>query len=191
MIFKGLFFKMSLPNVINNINDLEIKHTNDIIKHTTDIEELQSTKVNISALLNLIYPVGSIYFSVNNVSPQTFIGGTWEQIQDKFLLCSGSSYSAGSTGGEVSHTHEYGIQFGGYYRDIAMESNTYAGVLQHGKSGVPVPATSIGSFNAPINNNSTTAIKTVSMGHYASVADTSITSNMPPYLAVYVWKRTS
>ena len=27
--------------------------------------------------LNLIYPVGSIYMSANNVSPQTFLGGTW------------------------------------------------------------------------------------------------------------------
>ena len=142
-------------------------------------------------IINLVYPVGSIYMSVNNVSPATFLGGTWTQIKDKFLLSAGDSYAAGSTGGAASHTHEYGIQFGGYYRDIAMESNTHAGVLQHGKSGVPVPATSVGSFEAPINDSSTTAIKTVSMGHYASVADTSITSNMPPYLTVYMWQRTA
>lgn len=30
-----------------------------------------------NTLLDLIYPVGSIYMSVNNVSPQTFLGGTW------------------------------------------------------------------------------------------------------------------
>lgn len=29
-----------------------------------------------SHLINMIYPVGSIYMSVNNVSPQTFLGGT-------------------------------------------------------------------------------------------------------------------
>lgn len=29
-------------------------------------------------LLNMVYPVGSIYMSVNNVSPQTFLGGTWQ-----------------------------------------------------------------------------------------------------------------
>lgn len=30
-----------------------------------------------SSLLNLVYPVGSIYMSVNNVSPETFLGGSW------------------------------------------------------------------------------------------------------------------
>ena len=31
--------------------------------------------------LSIIYPVGSIYMSVNNVSPETFMGGIWEQIE--------------------------------------------------------------------------------------------------------------
>lgn len=34
--------------------------------------------VTPSDLLNYIYPIGSIYMSVNNVSPQVFLGGTWE-----------------------------------------------------------------------------------------------------------------
>ena len=52
----------------------------------------------------MVYPVGSIYTSVNNVSPQTFLGGTWQQIQERFLLASGGDYTAGSTGGEAVHT---------------------------------------------------------------------------------------
>ena len=35
------------------------------------------TAVQPSALLNLIYPVGSIYTSANNTSPATLFGGTW------------------------------------------------------------------------------------------------------------------
>ena len=31
-------------------------------------------------ILNVIYPVGSIYLSVNNVDPSTFIGGTWTKV---------------------------------------------------------------------------------------------------------------
>ena len=30
-----------------------------------------------NSLLDLIYPVGSIYMSINNISPQDFLGGTW------------------------------------------------------------------------------------------------------------------
>lgn len=50
------------------------------------------------------YPVGSIYMSVNSTSPATLFGGTWERIQDMFLLAAGSSYSAGSTGGSATVT---------------------------------------------------------------------------------------
>lgn len=51
-----------------------------------------------------IYPVGSIYMSVNNVNPSTIFGGTWEQIKDKFLLACGDTYNNGATGGEATHT---------------------------------------------------------------------------------------
>lgn len=49
-----------------------------------------------------IYPVGSLYFSVNNIDPGTLFGGTWERIQDKFLLCAGETYEAGTTGGSTT-----------------------------------------------------------------------------------------
>jgi microcystin-dependent protein len=51
-----------------------------------------------------IYPVGSIYMSVNNIDPSVVFGGTWQQIKDKFLLASGDTYENGATGGEATHT---------------------------------------------------------------------------------------
>ena len=54
-------------------------------------------------IVNLIYPVGSIYLSVNSANPQTLFGGTWEQLKDRFLLGAGDGYSAGSVGGEATH----------------------------------------------------------------------------------------
>lgn len=51
-----------------------------------------------------IYPVGSIYMSVNDVNPATIFGGTWQKIEDKFLLASGTTYTAGATGGSATHT---------------------------------------------------------------------------------------
>ena len=66
----------------------------------------------MSTIYNAIYPVGSIYMSVNSTSPQTLFGGTWEQIKDTFLLASGTSYSNGATGGSadavvVQHNHKF------------------------------------------------------------------------------------
>jgi len=68
-------------------------------------DKLGNELVSKGDLLNLIYPVGSIYISANNASPSTFLGGTWSRIQDRFLLASGSAYSAGATGGSATHYH--------------------------------------------------------------------------------------
>jgi len=45
--------------------------------------------------------------SVNSTNPGTLFGGTWQQIQDTFLLAAGSTYTAGGTGGNDKHTHTY------------------------------------------------------------------------------------
>ena len=64
-----------------------------------------------------IYPVGSIYMSVNNVYPGTLFGGTWIQIEDTFLLAAGTNHAAGSTGGSEDavvpyHRHSVSITSG-------------------------------------------------------------------------------
>lgn len=52
-----------------------------------------------------IYPVGSIYMSVNSTNPGTlFAGTTWVQIEDTFLLAAGTNHAAGSTGGAETVT---------------------------------------------------------------------------------------
>ena len=67
--------------------------------------------------LDLIYPVGSIYMSVNDTNPKVLFGGQWEKIEGRFLLGSGrapedstKTYNTKSIDGSkdaivVSHTH--------------------------------------------------------------------------------------
>ena len=58
----------------------------------------------VSDLLNRVYPVGSIYMSAINVSPASFLGGTWQAIeQGRMLMAAGSSWQAGTTGGAAYH----------------------------------------------------------------------------------------
>lgn len=124
-----------------------------------------------SGSLNSVYPVGSIYLSINSTNPSTLFGGTWEQLKDRFLLGAGSIYTAGSTGGAATHTltvnempshthtlyaNEVGANNGGSLR--VMKDPPY-------ESRYPQPSTSAGG-NAAHNN-------------------------MPPYLVVYMWKRTA
>lgn len=71
-------------------------------------QEIDNAIVKVSELLDLFYPVGSIYTSTKNTNPAATLGGTWTQIKDRFLLCAGDSYSAGTTGGSATHTHTTG-----------------------------------------------------------------------------------
>ena len=125
-------------------------------------------------LLDAFYPVGSIYQSVNSTSPATlFGGGTWERIEDKFLLAAGSTYAAGSTGGEASvsltaaqngpHTHA------AYYADPAGSKSFGYSYTSKGEQ----------------SNASTDSSGIVSSGSGEAH------NNMPPYLTVYVWQRTA
>ena len=68
-------------------------------------QAIDEAVIKVSQLLDLFYPVGSIYTSTKNTNPATTLGGTWTQIKDRFLLCAGDSYSAGTTGGSTTHTH--------------------------------------------------------------------------------------
>lgn len=49
-------------------------------------------------LLEVLYPVGSIYLSKNSTSPASIIGGSWTQIQGAILGAIGESISNGYGG---------------------------------------------------------------------------------------------
>lgn len=149
-----------MAKYLQNSSDIQINEIGDNLQF----------EIIKSQLLNSIYPIGSIYMSVNSTNPENFIGGTWERIQDKFLLASGSLYSAGSTGGEA--THKLTID--------EMPSHSHNAYLSGGSL-----ASSAGRLLFETANG---------QEFYNSIKSTGgdqSHNNMPPYLAVYVWKRTA
>lgn len=48
---------------------------------------------NFVNLMDVIYPVGSIYITTNATSPANSIGGTWEKIENCLLAASGDTYN--------------------------------------------------------------------------------------------------
>lgn len=66
---------------------------------------VSSLQSNPPTNFDKVYPVGSIYMSTSNTNPHDLFGGTWEALDDgRVLIGANSSYPAGTTGGEVSHT---------------------------------------------------------------------------------------
>lgn len=88
------------------INNSVIKLTNSPFDSgTTNTTQIQADGITINgkqvltkqAMIDLLYPVGAIYMSMNNVNPSTLFGGTWTQIQNRFLLCSNTSKKMGGS----------------------------------------------------------------------------------------------
>ena len=128
-----------------------------------------------SELLNLIYPIGSIYISVNQANPNTLFGGTWERIEDRFLLAASDTYKAGATGGEA--THELTID--------EMPSHNHGFTDFWSVSQSSYTAKVVAMVGDKKGSNDLTD-KTVT----ANTGGGNAHNNMPPYLAVYIWKRT-
>lgn len=122
-------------------------------------------------LLEVVYPIGSIYQSTKSTSPASIVGGAWRQIKAKFLLGAGNGYTLNSTGGEEehtltideipSHTHDINLYYhsnGGGHRSVNRsqwsDANDSGGRFVTGSRG----------------------------GGQAH-------NNMPPYQAVSIWER--
>ena len=179
-------FNFNVPVSVLSPADSNNPTTKQYVDDLTDVISLavQDNTDNIAALSNQIsnikstifddiYPVGSIYMSVNSTNPSTLFGGTWTQLKDRFLLGAGSTYTNGSTGGSAtqrlsaanlpSHTHPQYVATNGGSTSANLD---YNGWVSNGKAvaqGIPTGATGQGTkFDI-----------------------------MPPYLVVYMWQRTS
>ena len=166
--------------------DLNVKESGGIEAYFTDAvysDPAETTPEIILStteeVLRKVYPVGAVYMSVNSADPADLFGfGTWERVKDRFLLAAGDAYAAGSTGGEenVSLTS---AQNGPHYHSIAtVVEGSYVHI---GQWGWKVTAEQILNEAGYDSYGMVTEMNGEGMPH----------NNMPPYLAVYIWKRTA
>lgn len=173
--------KSSITGLVKNDGSID---SNDYVT-SQELPSKTSDLINDSSFTTLqaVYPVGSIYMSVNTVSPSVLFGfGVWEKIEDKFLLGSGTNYANGSTGGSadaiiVSHSHKPNAD--GEYIVTSEEktaNNTKVAYSASGNRWVDgQPSQS--HFHHRTSTN--------------TVGEDGTNKNMPPYLAVNIWKRTA
>lgn len=168
----------------------------DVFQNYYDISQIQAllqgksdtdhthTSSDVTDLLDVIYPVGHIYMSITNSHPNI---GTWVQIKDTFLLACGDTYNSDgdvdtAQHGEATHTltesemPSHSHRLNGWEVIISQNGNT-------GNAGL-----SSGTLVHPEREDNQ-ARYTQNTG--GSNGTTQPHNNMPPYMAVYVYKRTA
>lgn len=124
-------------------------------------------------LWQYVYPVGSVYISREATDPATLFGGTWERLEDQFILAAGDTYAAGTTGGEAAHK-------------LTLEE-----IPEHN------PAIKETNSSGTINGwclqsvSNQKSAYSAHDGYVQKYGGGQAHNNMPPYTAFYVWIRTA
>lgn len=148
--------------------------------------KVMSPSTTKNAMLEYVYPIGSIYLNVNNTSPATFLGGTWEALSEgRMLMAQGTTYTAGTTGGEATHVLIEAELPAHKHLNGVGDDTTVHDVYGSSSDGMPGNATRASRRLEDTLNSSDT------QGYTSTVGSGTAHNNMPPYLAVYMWKRTA
>ena len=160
----------SATNAINAENANKIKKNN-------------NEYITFADMLNLIYPIGSIYISVNDIDPSGLFGGTWEQLTETFLFAAstigksnptypanGNSYNTAKNG-EATHTLTV--------KEIPSHRHTISRISKQVESGTSYSRITLDGTELSYTNYTGGDENGNTVPH----------NNMPPYLTVYMWKR--
>ena len=140
--------------------------------YRTPAEIKTDISVDTKTIIDTIYPVGSIYITLNQTSPSKLFPGTyWKQIKNRFLLSASSTYSALSIGGEATHTLTE--------NEIPAHQHSIWCPNEGGEQSAAIGYPEAGSKNTWYAEASKTSSAGGGQAH----------NNMPPYLAVYMWER--
>lgn len=188
------------------------------IKRLKEFKEKLVADLTAESILSMVYPVGSVYISVNDVSPAAFLGGTWEKISQGRVLqgaangqAAGTAVEAGlpnisvSSNGEHTHTRGsmnitggVGIHGGGQCTVVYSERGAF--YVSDTESAYQAPnncasgATSERYINFSADRTWTGSTSSAG-AHSHNAYITGITGNsttvQPPALLVNIWKRTA
>lgn len=180
---------LKITGVSNDLSNFKTETDN---KFTTTKEELMSLiNTTIDNTINSIYPIGSVYISLTETNPGTYLKGVWEQFgQGRNLIGEGTgsdgnntmNFTAGSTGGNYEHNHTYGIKLNDYYSNISnLNLRNSDGSWKGGVND--------GNRNGYVNSACQENNKEVNSQTFKIEANTSNSITMYPYITVYFWKR--
>lgn len=89
----------------NRITELENEITRMGSANSDNLQELETrVDATLEEKFSKFYQVGSVYLTFGNENPADLYGGTWEKVEDTFLMAAGNQYPVGSAGGSNTVT---------------------------------------------------------------------------------------
>lgn len=150
------------------------------------------------AILQSVFPVGSIYTSTNSTNPAALFGfGTWQQIQGRMILGVSGNHPVGQMGGEEAHTLSWHEMPAHTHTRGSMEITGTLNLATGGHSGegsfYPLGSTSphITAMIAGADPNLGFAASRTWTGETSAAGANYAHNNMPPFYAAYIWRRTA
>ena len=138
--------------------------------------------------LDIIYPIGSIYIGTDkNKSPSVLFGGTWELIQGKFLYAAEDGQSSGVSGGAKTDSVTLSVDNHRHLTGAGINGNNI--VVQNINEFIKNTVSEGYARTVTGTTGGTTAYITYT-SYNGGFDKTFTVDTMPPYLTVYVWKRT-
>lgn len=140
-----------------------------------------------------IYPIGSVYITFKDIKPANIFGGTWELLKGGIFLCS-TTENPGGTGGAETHTHKTKNhtltiaeipKHNHEQRVTANLSNDGSAIRMDFVKDAPSNGSKFLTYLQGVNTTETGGDKSHNHG------DTESANNLPPYIKVYMWKRTA
>lgn len=207
--------RATLQQIVEGLPTVDEQMRNAFTQVQNDITELQGEMPTSSTIVDLIYPVGSVYLSVNSTNPAQLFGGTWEQISQGRMLMGAATQGSiqqntANTGlfgtldsTELNYKFEAG-QLGGKYRhtltaaESGLPAHAHAAGTDRAYASAPAGST-IGekgaasgtAFYAPsIASDSNWYTQQNTASNTAANAQNPH-NNMPPYMTVNIWERTA
>lgn len=157
-----------------------------------------------TSLLDLKYPIGSIFTTTSTSTPETILGfGTWEQIPEDTMLFASSwdNFPVGSSGGAnasqvASHTHSipsFTSNTGGAHAHGASGSYYYRGTdkASQKQSGTGNYTQTTATYTISVSTYTATHAHTISNTVAANTTTATANGNIPPCRQVAIWKRTA
>lgn len=184
---------------------MEIKVNNELTQKVEDIQ--LNNNISLVNIIDLIRPIGSLYWSENSTNPSTiYPGTTWVQITDTFIVAAGSTYKVGSSYGAASHTHTSAAHThttGNHtltVNEMPNHNHDYQAYIINPNDNWPGGYDKVvvyGQPNGTAYHTFSTAATGGSQPHNhgdtgsTTPSNTGSSSNIPPSVAMYCWKRTA